>query len=186
MQLRQLFQATLLAVATLSLAACAATGAGAGNGGASVENASAASDNGGVQTSGLGSSGSSDNGGIGNLPNPNAMVPGANQTYYFDFNKSNVHSTDLPSIKVQAQYLNSHANAKASLQGNTDVRGSREYNMALGQRRADAVLQALALAGANKNQLSTVSYGAERPNALGHTERDYALNRRVNMVYKGN
>lgn len=151
-----------------ALAGCSTTGSGAdGSNGANGD---------GIQTSGLG-------GGYG-LTNPNAMVPGANQRYFFDFNESVVHSSDLPSLKVQAHYLTSHPSATAKLEGNTDIRGSREYNLALGQRRADAVHQTLLLDGASKSQLSTISYGAEKPVATGNSENDYARNRRVDMVYE--
>lgn len=150
------------------LAGCSTTGSGAdGSNGANGA---------GVQTAGLGD-------GYG-LTNPNAMVPGANQRYYFDFNQSVVHSSDLPSIKVQAHYLVSHPSSTAKLEGNTDIRGSREYNLALGQRRADAVHQTLLLDGASKSQLSTISYGAEKPVATGSSDSDYAQNRRVDMVYE--
>jgi len=156
-----------VAATALILAGCSTTGS---SNGAPVDNGS------GVQTMGYGS----DNG----LSNPNAMVPGANQRYFFDFNQSVVHSSDLPSIKVQAHYLISHPSSTAKLEGNTDIRGSREYNLALGQRRADAVKQTLLLDGASAQQLSTISYGAEKPVATGNSEEDYAQNRRVDMVYE--
>lgn len=174
MQLRRLLSMVVLGSAVALLSACSSTGTHAGYGAANSSN------NGGVETGGLGANGSGGNG----LPNPNAMVPGANQTYYFDFNQSNVHQSDLPSIQVQSQYLMSHHGAHVLLQGNTDIRGSREYNMALGQRRADAVAKTLRLDGVSKGQISTISYGAERPIAMGHTSHDYALNRRVHLVYQ--
>ena len=160
----------LLAVTAVAamLAGCSTTGSGA-NGGAPVDDGTA-----GIQTSGVGGYGDSDNG----LTNPNAMVPGADQRYFFDFNQSVVHSSDLPSIKVQAHYLISHPSAKAALQGNTDRVGSREYNLALGQRRADAVKQTLLLDGASKGQLSTISFGSEKP-----ISDEDAQNRRVDMKY---
>lgn len=159
---------TVSAVAFI-LAGCSTTGSDA-NGGAPV------SDGSGVQTMGYGSSDG--------LSNPNAMVPGANQRYFFDFNSSVVHSSDLPSMKVQAHYLISHPSSMAKLEGNTDIRGSREYNLALGQRRADAVQQTLLLDGASKRQMSTISYGAEKPVSSGNSDSDFAQNRRVDMVYE--
>jgi peptidoglycan-associated lipoprotein len=152
------------------LTACSSTGTGDSATGANGD------DNGGVQTSGFGS----DNG----LSNPNAMVPGANQRYFFDFNESNVHQSDLPSIKIQSQYLISHPSASIQIQGNTDIRGSREYNIALGQRRAAAVKDVLCLDGAQGNQITIISYGAEKPIAMGNTENDYAQNRRADVIYK--
>lgn len=154
------------------LSGCSTTGSDA-NG------SNGASDGSGIQTSGVGGD-YSDAG----LTNPNAMVPGASQRYFFDFNQSVVHSSDLPSIKVQAHYLVSHPSAKAKLEGNTDIVGSREYNLALGQRRADAVEQTLLLDGASKKQLNTISYGSEKPIATGNSQSDYAQNRRVDMKYE--
>ncbi len=158
----------LLAVAAVAamLAGCSTTGSGE-NGNAPVDDGT------GIQTSGVGGYGDS------GLTNPNAMVPGADQRYYFDFNQSVVHSSDLPSIKVQAHYLVSHPTANAKLEGNTDRVGSREYNLALGQRRADAVKQTLLLDGASAKQLSTISYGSEKP-----VSDEDAQNRRVDMKYK--
>lgn len=170
---KKIAYAGLLVSALFGLAACSSTGTNAGNN-APVDNGNG----GGVETAGAGTG--SDNGG---LSNPNAMVPGANQKYFFDFDKSDVHSSDLPSIKVQAQYLISHSSAKVSSQGNTDIRGSREYNIALGQRRAEAVKKVLMLDGAPANQISTISYGAEKPVATGNTEDDYAQNRRVDLIF---
>lgn len=145
------------------LAGCSTTGTDASG--------SATNGSSGVQTSGLGYNDA--------LSNPDAMVPGADQRYFFDFNQSVVHSSDLPSIKVQAHYLVSHPSAKAQLQGNTDIVGSREYNLALGQRRADAVKQTLLLDGASSRQLSTISFGSEKPISA----TDDAQNRRVDMKY---
>lgn len=161
----------VISVSFLTLTACSSTGTGASSTGANN-----GGDDNGVETSGLGD-------GSG-LTNPNAMVPGANQRYFFDYDKSNVRQADLPSIKVQAQYLISHPSASAQVQGNTDIRGSREYNIALGQRRAVAVKNILSLDGAQASQITTISYGAEKPVATGNSESDYAQNRRADMVYK--
>lgn len=105
------------------------------------------------------------------------------QTYYFDFNQSDVREQDMACIKVQADYLNSHPEAKVLLEGYTDPRGSREYNVALGQRRADAVNAVLTQAGVSEGQLRSVSYGAEKLASEGHTDADYALDRRVSLDY---
>lgn len=105
------------------------------------------------------------------------------QTYYFDFNKSDVRDQDLACMKVQSDYLNSHPEAKVLLEGNTDPRGSREYNVALGQHRADAVTAVLKQAGVSDSQMRSVSYGAEKLASQGHSDADYALDRRVNLNY---
>jgi peptidoglycan-associated lipoprotein len=164
----------------LALTACSSTGTGANaNGsGADVTNGSA-----GVQTSGLGTS----NGSGGDLSNPNAMVPGADQKYYFDFDQSTVHPSDMPSIKVQAQYLVAHSSASVLIEGNTDTMGSREYNIALGQRRADAVASVLKLQGVADKQIRTISYGSEKPQVQNCSASDTnicASDRRDDVVYQ--
>jgi peptidoglycan-associated lipoprotein len=107
-----------------------------------------------------------------------------NQTYYFDFDRSDVYPDDYASIQVQAKYLVTHPDAKVQVQGNTDDRGSREYNIALGWRRAKAVQAILEQNGVAPNQIITISYGAEKPVAVGENESAWRLNRRVDLVYK--
>lgn len=107
-----------------------------------------------------------------------------NQEYYFDFDKSLVSDKDKPSLQVQAHYLISHPQAKILITGNTDERGSREYNIALGRRRALSVQQFLIANGVSARQILTVSYGAEKPVAFGHSEADYAKNRRADLQYQ--
>lgn len=107
-----------------------------------------------------------------------------NQVYHFDFDKSIVRDEDKPSLQVQANYLITHSQAKILIAGNTDERGSREYNIGLGQRRALSIQQFLLERGVNKNQILTVSYGAEKPIAFGHSEADYAKNRRADLQYQ--
>jgi peptidoglycan-associated lipoprotein len=102
---------------------------------------------------------------------------------YFDFDKSDIRPEFAATISANAQYLTAHPNAKLKLEGNTDERGTREYNIGLGERRAQAVRRALMLQGASENQLSTVSFGAERPAAEGDDEAAWAKNRRVELVY---
>jgi peptidoglycan-associated lipoprotein len=106
------------------------------------------------------------------------------QIYYFDFDKSIVREEDKPSLQLQAHYLISHPQAKILITGNTDERGSREYNIALGRRRALSVQQFLIANGVNDKQILTVSYGAEKPVAFGHSEADYAKNRRADLQYQ--
>jgi peptidoglycan-associated lipoprotein len=179
MLINKTFKLTLLGAAVLALAACATTG----NGGSGA--AGGGSDQGGANASGATSSGTGEmtsfNGTAGAGQNDPMKV--GNQSYYFDYDKSDVHDTDQASIKVQATYLIAHPNAKVRLEGNTDNRGSREYNIALGNRRAQAVASVLAMDGVSKAQISTVSYGAEKPVALGDNEDAWAKNRRVDLVY---
>lgn len=115
----------------------------------------------------------------------NPMRAPANQTYYFSFNGSTMRSQDVAALNIQANYLASHPNVKIRLEGNTDNRGSREYNIGLGWRRDQAVAQMLQQQGVKPGQIKMVSYGKERPVAMGDNERSWALNRRVNLKYIG-
>jgi peptidoglycan-associated lipoprotein len=109
--------------------------------------------------------------------------PLAKHTVYFDFDKSEIKPEFADVITAHAKNLTSHPNLKMRLEGNTDERGTREYNIGLGERRAQAVRRALMLQGVAESQLTTVSYGAERPAAEGDDESAWAQNRRVDMVY---
>ena len=157
------------------LAACSTTGSRAGSGNSYDEE--------GVKSKGIGSERSFDEEG-GGSGKENALKPGCNQIYYFEFDKSTVHEEDHASIEVQGQYLSAHPNAKVRVEGHTDNRGSREYNIALGERRAKSVSDLLKLNGASSNQIKIVSYGAQKPAAFGDTEEDYQLNRRVELIYE--
>ncbi len=103
---------------------------------------------------------------------------------YFDFDQAEIKPEFSAMLAAHGMYLASHPNAQVRLEGHTDERGSREYNIGLGERRAQAVRRALLLQGANNNQLSTVSYGEERPAATGSDEEAWRLNRRVELVYR--
>jgi len=105
------------------------------------------------------------------------------RTYYFDYNSNLVHRSDIPAISVNADYLRSHPNAKVLLEGHTDPRGSREYNIGLGERRAKAVGDILVAKGVRPVQIRIVSYGAEKLAVPGHTEAAFQQDRRVVLVY---
>ncbi len=107
-----------------------------------------------------------------------------NQTYYFDYDSNTVHPEDRASVDVQGHYLAAHANARVRVEGHTDPRGSREYNVGLGERRAKSVTDILRMDGAAADQIRVVSYGAEKLASPGHTEEDYQLDRRVHLVYE--
>lgn len=109
--------------------------------------------------------------------------PLSTRTLYFPLDSSSIPSKYSQAIQAHAQYLTNHHNVHLRLEGNTDERGTREYNVALGERRADSVKQALVLSGASGSQITTISYGEERPAKLGHTEAAYAKNRRVDFIY---
>lgn len=101
---------------------------------------------------------------------------------YFDFDKSDIKPEFAGIISSNAQNLTGHPNMKLKLEGNTDERGTREYNIGLGERRAQAVRRALLLQGVAETQITTVSFGSERPAAEGDEESAWAKNRRVELV----
>ena len=102
---------------------------------------------------------------------------------YFDYDQAEIKPEFNGMLAAHGQYLAKNATATVRLEGNTDERGSREYNIGLGERRAQSVRRALMLQGAAANQLTTVSYGEERPASTGSTEEAWRLNRRVELVY---
>lgn len=102
---------------------------------------------------------------------------------YFDFDKSEIRTEFRTVLNAHAMNLVANPGMTVVLEGHADERGTREYNLALGERRAQAVADYLMLKGAAASQIDTVSYGEERPVALGSTEADYAENRRVEIVY---
>jgi len=135
----------------------------------------------GPQTSGI-----ADQGGFGddNISEANRLKAPYNQTYHFEFNKYDVQPQDIESINVQANYLVGHPNAKVRVEGNADERGSREYNVTLGWKRARAIAEVLKRQGAKDAQVVMMSYGKEKPIALGHDEDSYSKNRRSDLIYE--
>jgi len=110
--------------------------------------------------------------------------PLARKVIYFDFDKAEIKPEFADIVTASAQNLTNHPNLKLKLEGNTDERGTREYNIGLGERRAQTVRRALMLQGAAETQITTVSFGAERPAAEGDDETAWARNRRVELVYQ--
>ena len=104
---------------------------------------------------------------------------------YFDYDQFAIKDEYRPMVEAHAKYLQANRNARAILQGNTDERGTREYNIALGQKRADAVKNLMLLLGATEIQIETVSFGKEKPRREGHDEASWAENRRVDIVHAG-
>jgi len=130
------------------------------------------------------SQGLSDGAGAGasELNDPNS--PLSTRVIYFDYDSSNIRQDFQHVIEAHAAYLAAHPEATMTLEGHADERGSREYNLALGERRALAVRRQLVLLGATAGQIRTVSYGEERPVAEGHDEESYGLNRRAEISYQ--
>jgi peptidoglycan-associated lipoprotein len=102
---------------------------------------------------------------------------------YFEYDSSEIRNQFLPVVAAHASYLVKYPSARVRLEGHTDERGSREYNIGLGERRAQAVRRALLAQGVAEAQVTTVSYGEERPAVEGSDESAYAQNRRVELVY---
>jgi peptidoglycan-associated lipoprotein len=114
---------------------------------------------------------------------PTGGPAGVAHIIYFDFDRSDIRPEYAALISSHAKYLAAASGVKIRLEGHTDERGSREYNIALAERRAQAVRRALMLQGAQDTQLTTVSYGEERPAVAGSDESAYEKNRRVELVY---
>jgi peptidoglycan-associated lipoprotein len=113
----------------------------------------------------------------------NPASPLSKRSIYFDYDSFVVKDDYRPVLEAHAGYLLAKKDAHVILQGNTDERGSREYNLALGQKRAEAVRKALAVIGVPDAQIEAVSFGEEKPRAEGDSEAAYAENRRVDVVY---
>lgn len=117
----------------------------------------------------------------GRVDDPND--PLSKRSIYFEYDSYTVRDQDKPLIEAHAKALNAARGRKVVLQGNTDERGSREYNLALGQKRAEAVKRALTALGVPEAQLEAVSFGEEKPKATGNDEASFAENRRVDLAY---
>jgi peptidoglycan-associated lipoprotein len=117
------------------------------------------------------------------LKDPNNIL--SKRAVYFDFDSDRIRDEFRPVIQAHAKYLADNAGAKMLIQGNCDERGSREYNIALGQRRAEALKRVLVLMGARDGQIEPVSLGEEKPRCTEHTETCWAQNRRGDMLHSG-
>ena len=107
------------------------------------------------------------------------------RSIFYDYDKYDVKDQYKPLLQAHARYLAQDRNAKMLIQGNADERGSREYNIALGQKRADAVKKILQLMDAQESQIEAVSLGEEKPRCTENTEECYSQNRRSDMLYRG-
>lgn len=149
------------------------------NGGAPVESRSGSSNTGvapvvagGVDANGLPRE----------LTDPKSKL--SQRSIYFDLDKYDVKDEYKDLVAAHAKYLVEHRGFKVLLQGNTDERGSREYNLSLGQKRSDAVKRSLVLLGAKEDQVESVSLGEEKPKNAGHDEAAWSENRRADILYK--
>ena len=165
-------QIILISCSIMTLAACS-TGRKPQDG-AMIDEANAANYDDSAQANGMG-----DSSRFGDQVGNSAHRMANKNTYYFDFDSNVVHDQDKPAIIANAEKLAANQNAKVMLEGHTDPRGSREYNIGLGERRAKAVAQIMTKNGVNPDQVRVVSYGAEKLASNGHSEADYQLDRRA-------
>ena len=117
------------------------------------------------------------------LKDPKSIL--SKRSIYFDYDKFDVKDEFRPLVEAHAKFLRENPSAKMLIQGNADERGSREYNVGLGQRRSDTVKRALLLLGAKEGQIESVSLGEEKPVCTEHAEGCWAKNRRDDMLYNG-
>ncbi len=117
------------------------------------------------------------------LKDPKSIL--SKRSIYFDFDKYDIKAEYKPLIEAHGKFLAGHPTLKMLIQGNADERGSREYNLALGQKRAEAAKKMLVLLGAKEDQVEAVSLGKEKPRCTESTEECWAQNRRDDMLYSG-
>ena len=118
-------------------------------------------------------------------PLDDPQSPLSKRVIYFLYDSAEIKPEFVPVIEAHARYLASHPEIQVTLEGHADERGSREYNIALGEQRANSVARKLEVQGATVGQISVVSYGEEKPVSFGHDETDWQLNRRVEIRYPG-
>ncbi|MGH1360641.1 MAG: peptidoglycan-associated lipoprotein Pal [Burkholderiaceae bacterium] len=116
------------------------------------------------------------------LEDPDSLL--AQRSVFFDYDSFTIDEQYRPIVEAHARYLVENPTRKLVLEGNTDDRGSREYNLALGQKRAEAVRRAMSVLGVSDEQVEAVSFGEERPRTVSQTEEAYAENRRTDLVYQ--
>ena len=117
------------------------------------------------------------------LTDPASLL--SSRSVYYEFDKYDIKDDYKPLVEAHAKYLRENGGTKMLIQGNTDERGSREYNIALGQRRAESVRRMLQLLGVRDEQMEAVSLGEEKPKETGHSEEAWTRNRRSDMLYPG-
>lgn len=182
--LKTLARSCAVALSIVVIAGCSSTG-GTQNGESysGQQGTGTGTGTGGAGTSGTGTGGqygTGTNGGVGQQAD--SRIPDV-RTIYFEFDRDTIKSEYESVVIAHARYLRANSNAQVVLKGHTDERGTREYNLALGERRANAVERFLRVQGVSASQMSVVSYGEERPATRGQGESAYAKNRRVEFSY---
>lgn len=172
--MRSLPSLALILSSVALLAACSST---------KVNDTAPVSDKSSTGTSGASTSqvGSGSGSAVDPLNDPNNIL--SKRSIYFDFDSYAIKEEFRSAVEAHARYLNANKNRNIVIQGNTDARGGSEYNLALGQKRADAVRRALTLQGVAESQIEAVSFGKEKPKAEGNNEAAWAQNRRADIVY---
>jgi len=183
-----------LAIGTLLLSACSDSDEkdtsltdGSQNDTSGINDASTSGLNKGAGLNGSEMNGMSGNGDYASTLGPEFNDPNnplSKRTVYFMLDSSEVMPDFIPVIAAHAQYLIANPSQHITLEGNADERGSREYNIALGEQRAKSVASMMKVKGVSENQLQIVSYGEEKPAALGNDESAWEQNRRVEIVYQ--
>ncbi|HEY1645622.1 MAG TPA: OmpA family protein [Candidatus Saccharimonadales bacterium] len=176
MQLKRWMKVILVSSSILALTACTAKHKMQDDSAINDAN-SAYSDDADAQSSGLG-----DDSKFGDQATDRGSLI-SKRIYYFDFDSNVVRDVDKPAIAANAEKLIAHPSMQVMVEGHTDPRGSREYNIGLGERRAKAVAQILTAKGVSRNQIRVVSYGAEKLASPGRSEADYQRDRRCVLVY---
>ena len=187
-----------ICAATFLLAACetastdsnevvgSSSGSSSGSGAAASASSNTSSDAGGTTSAGTTSAGTTSAGttsaggasSIGSIRTPDELLAKVGSTVYFDYDQSSLTSEAQATLDRQAAFLKASPSFRIVIEGHCDERGTREYNLALGDRRASAVRDYLVAKGINASRLSTISYGKERPSVGGSNDTSYALNRR--------
>ncbi len=180
--MKSLLKVVPFLLAALIMAGCSSTGGvqEESQGAAVEDQTQAGTGQEGAQTSGLQGQGGID---MQALNDPTSLL--SKRTLYFDFDSSKINEEERAIVTAHAGFLASNPAAKITLEGHADERGTREYNIGLGERRAMSVRELLLFMGARDDQIQTLSYGEEKPAALGHDESSWRLNRRVEIVYEG-
>ena len=172
------------ASATSAAGGAAASGS-ASSGAAGSSSGSAAGNsaggNSGSSGSSMASNGTSGAGAAGGATKP-GMLPN-DMKVFFDYDRSEIKAEFRSLLQAHVSYLAANPTARVTIEGHCDERGTREYNLALGERRAHAIQQFLVLQGAGKDQVKTVTFGEERPDAAGHDESAWKFNRRAVFTY---
>jgi peptidoglycan-associated lipoprotein len=179
------FRIALAFALVLFLAAC--------GGSSALKGGNTGGEQGGATTGGGGAGGGAETGGAGGGGVQGETLGGSQgamgaerpekMRVYFEFDSSAIDADNRLIVEQHAAYLMANPALKVNLQGNTDERGTREYNLALGERRATSVERMLRVLGVSSDRITTISYGEEQPVAMGHDESSWRLNRRVEIVY---